>query len=262
MEYRELPPPAALSSAVQCIWTLQARAGELPAPEPVLPDGCIEMVFHLEGRFRADRGRGFRSQPAALVAGQLTRPLLLQPLSAVRTLGVRFRPGGARPLLQFPLHELTDGEAALVDVLGAAGAALSRAVLSAEDDGARMAAIESALLKASSRARPPRVAAAVEAIVRRRGALRVSDLRAFGLTGRHLLRRFRDEVGLGPKALCRVLRLQSALALRDRGGADWADVALQAGFCDQSHLVREARALAGAPPGALDDPGPLAAAFR
>jgi len=92
--------------------------------------------------------------------------------------------------------------------------------------------------------------------VRRRGAIRVSELRRFGLTGRHLLRRFRDEVGLGPKELCRVLRLQSALELRGAGCADWVEVALQAGFCDQSHLVREARALAGAPPGALDEPGP------
>src|SRR5207248_1627982 len=50
VRYRELRPAPDLSSAVECYWMLEEEAGPLAAAEPVVPDGCIEMVFHLEGR--------------------------------------------------------------------------------------------------------------------------------------------------------------------------------------------------------------------
>jgi methylphosphotriester-DNA--protein-cysteine methyltransferase len=71
---------------------------------------------------------------------------------------------------------------------------------------------------------------------------------------------FRDAVGIGPKALCRILRLRTAFAAQ-KAGAGWAQAALQAGFCDQAHLAREARTLLGAAPSEIDLRGPLSAAF-
>src|SRR5207248_8416262 len=65
---------------------------------------------------------------------------------------------------------------------------------------------------------------------------------------------------IGPKALCRIVRLRSAFAAH-QAGAGWTEAALGAGFCDQAHLAREARAVLGAPPCAFEERRPLAAAF-
>ena len=68
------------------------------------------------------------------------------------------------------------------------------------------------------------------------------------LSHRRFVELFRRDVGLGPKQLCRVLRLGRALRLASSGVPAWAHVASTAGYCDQSHLVREFRTIAGVSP--------------
>lgn len=84
----------------------------------------------------------------------------------------------------------------------------------------------------------------------RHGNMRIGDLCAdHGLSERQLRRRFLDAVGLSPKQYARILRLQSLVKLADhQTGTEWAGLALDAGYCDQSHLNRECRALTGLSP--------------
>ena len=60
-------------------------------------------------------------------------------------------------------------------------------------------------------------------------------------------RRFREHVGLPPKALARILRFERA-AERLRGGADLSDAALDSGYYDQAHFNRDFKAFAGVTP--------------
>jgi AraC-like DNA-binding protein len=84
------------------------------------------------------------------------------------------------------------------------------------------------------------------------GAVRVDDLAAeTGWSRRHLLTRFRDQVGLAPKATGRVLRFERASGLVVSGSSSLADIAATCGYSDQPHLVREFRALAGVTPTAF-----------
>jgi AraC-like DNA-binding protein len=78
-----------------------------------------------------------------------------------------------------------------------------------------------------------------------------------GWSRRHLASRFRQEVGLPPKMVARLLRFQRAYAARtltppDAGrGVDWAAVAAGCGYYDQSHLIRDFHEFAGSTPAAL-----------
>jgi len=59
-------------------------------------------------------------------------------------------------------------------------------------------------------------------------------------------------VGLGPEQMGRIPRFRAVLACVERGDAlDWAAVAHELGYADQSHLVRDAAAFAGLTPSAL-----------
>ena len=135
---------------------------------------------------------------------------------------------------------------------GRAARRLEEAVAEACDAAARVRLAEAFLLGCLDNG-PPRdaaVEAAVGQILRERGQVRLAALgAAAGLSERQLERRFRTAVGLGPKALSRLVRFQEVLRRVGGGeGPPLVQVALDCGYFDQSHLVRYFRELAGVAP--------------
>jgi transcriptional regulator GlxA family with amidase domain len=104
--------------------------------------------------------------------------------------------------------------------------------------------------RASRFAPPPAAAAALEIVRRTAGRIpceRVAD--TVGVSMRHLRRQVHDSTGRSPKAYARTLRLVHAMQLADAAAApDWAAVAAQSGYCDQSHFIRECLSLTGLAP--------------
>ena len=132
----------------------------------------------------------------------------------------------------------------------------SRDLREVQDAADSTAAAASAILARLSRHAPsPRIDArvrhAVEIIGRQRGRVSIDRLaRHIGLTRRHLERRFQTLVGISPKRLARIARFQHALQILH--GLDAAQrgtlTAIECGYADQAHFVREFRQLAGCAP--------------
>lgn len=259
MAYAEAPPPAALADRVACVWwrtpdataagdsgTSSVDDAEAPPAGPaigvaaagggdahlVLPDGCVDLVWHA-GRL--------------VVAGPDTGPVAAVPSSAT-TVGVRLRPGVAGVLGE-SAAALRDERVSADALWGHPGAELADRVADAGDDQARLALLTGHVARRSSAAPPPdaAVAAAVAALSAPRATV-ARAAQAAGLSDRQLRRRFLDHVGYGPKTLDRVLRLQRFLTLAIATTDDLASLAAAAGYADQAHLGREARALAAATP--------------
>jgi transcriptional regulator GlxA family with amidase domain len=67
-----------------------------------------------------------------------------------------------------------------------------------------------------------------------------------------LIARFRDQIGLPPKLLARVIRFDRAVrVLRAPGSTSLAAVAFDCGYADQAHLNRDFREFAGTSPTAF-----------
>src|SRR5262249_51822083 len=94
------------------------------------------------------------------------------------------------------------------------------------------------------------VAQAVALMRRARGGVGVQKVAAaLGVGERWLERAFARQVGYAPKTLARVVRFQSAVRLvQTSAPRPWIEIAYDAGYADQAHLVREFRALAGVTP--------------
>jgi AraC-like DNA-binding protein len=74
--------------------------------------------------------------------------------------------------------------------------------------------------------------------------------RGLGTTARTLERRVLDATGLSPRALRAVLRFRRVFRRLDRSPAgSWARVAVESGYYDQAHMIREFRRFAGVAPG-------------
>ena len=255
MEYRELAPPDALRSSVQCVWTLEGSAGELATDlQPVLPDGRPELILHLGDPFERVHENGVAERQSHLLfAGQLTRQLVLRPTGRIAVIGIRFHPDGASNLLAAPQHHLAGLTLPVDDILPALHASLEEVRSETGSPEEAVVLLMERLVPRLARVRPdPRVRHVVDAIAAARGQASVDALaRSAGLTRRHLERRFQDVVGISPKRLARITRFQFALSLLDRleGAERGIRTAAESGYADQAHFIRDFRALAGCPPG-------------
>jgi len=253
VRYREDRVRPALASRIECLW-LAEDAGAGPGPaERILPDGCTEWIFHLGAAYARIGDDGHPSlQPASFVVGPMSRPIAIAPTGPIRTLGVRFRPGGARETLGVPLETLADTTASAEELWGAAGRRIADEVGNAPDDAARRTAIQDFVQSRleKSPAGEARLASAVGEVLAGRGRRPVAEIaRRAGWGRRQLERAFRAGVGVTPKTLSRVIRFQNLLRVAGRAtGASWADLAARCGYADQAHLVRDFRELAGVTP--------------
>ncbi len=117
----------------------------------------------------------------------------------------------------------------------------------------RFSILDAFILSRVASARPPspEVTWAWSRLSRSRGRIRVGALAAeLGCSRRHLNARFREQVGLGPKMVARIMRFRhaSGLLAGDDGGR-FAEIAQACGYYDQAHLNRDFRDLAGTTPG-------------
>ncbi|XXF75350.1 AraC family transcriptional regulator [Myxococcaceae bacterium GXIMD 01537] len=252
--YEELAPPASMADAVDAFWRFRAPPrsdGAVPELHRVLPDGCTDLILH----FR-DGGPGARlSDPVLVVVGPMERFVLVDIEPGTGSLGVRFRPGHALPLLGVSPREVCGLSVPVADCAPAL-ALLQRKLEACASPHAALALLQDFVARrlASVRAEStPRAAQALRWLQSSGGQVRVSSLaRTLGMSERTLHRVVLDEAGVPPKLLARVLRFQRALSLlRSGAGEDLSAVALACGYADQAHLSREVRDLAGLTPSAL-----------
>src|SRR5258706_347288 len=87
-------------------------------------------------------------------------------------------------------------------------------------------------------------------LVRTGGRVRIAEVVGrSGWSERHLAARFREEIGLAPKAFARTLRFAAAVrALKTAAAPVLADLAQACGYYDQAHFTRDVGAFAGATP--------------
>jgi AraC-like DNA-binding protein len=261
MRYQEFPPPAGLAGLVDCLWlseSVAAQPGMAALSHRVLPDNRTDILWQDSG--------------AAFFVGMMSGWFDVPAERPVRTVAVRFRAGAAGLFLGgLPLASLMDGRADLQDLWGRAAAdRLGDALWSvARTDNERLALLTEALYdrlslaSAGARAATALASRAVAQLEASGGALRVETLAGeLGVSRQHLAAQFRDHVGLPPKLFARICRFRTAraaaLAAKEERAAqpgtpgravhDWAALALDSGYFDQSHLIRDFHDFTGTSP--------------
>lgn len=252
MQYTERKPQPPLSGFVECFWMLESEAPSTE-PERILPDGCVELILNFGAQFSQHDEDKRRLQPRSFLVGQMTGPILISPTGPVQLLGIRFHPGGTLPFLRVPLHEIIDK---VVD-LGGLSSQLERELLRVTSQvrslPEKTAAVErfltAQLLNSDHDAWLLQLAARV---VTTGGVVSVDRLASdAGISSRQLERRFLREVGLGPKLLGRIIRFQQVFRAVERSDFAWAEIAIECGYYDQAHLIRDFNQFARQTPAVL-----------
>lgn len=234
------PPAPALAELVEHYWRVR---WDVPGREPYVQHTLSNASVHL----CAERGN---SRIQGVVTGRFTRRLR----GRGRIFGVKFRPAGFHPFLGSSVAELADATISVRAVFGRAGDAYVRRVLALEDDESMAAAADEFL---DERMPPPdplvaQVNGIVALIVGERAITRVDHVaERTGVGKRTLQRLFHEYVGVSPKWIIQRYRLhEAAQRLAEGGDVVMADLALDLGYSDQAHFVRDFKAVVGRPPAA------------
>jgi AraC-like DNA-binding protein len=256
MEYVGRTPAPPLDRYIERIW--YCSDAPLHASERVLPGGgTLDLVVNLaEDALKSfDSANPARScaLAGALILGSRTRSFSYDPRQRASLVGAHFKPGAAFLFLGISPREIVDAHAALEDVWGCMGRELRERLLEARSTSERFRLLEQVLLSRLRSARPghPAARAALTAFRARGGTVRVAEVAAAtGLSHRRFVEVFEREVGLTPKLYARLQRFHHVKQrLATRGApASWAAFALERGYSDQSHLIRDFVAFSGLSP--------------
>ena len=260
MNYQTFQPHLDLRSLVKCFWTLEVPVEESSERQRILPDGCIEMVFMLgDDVKRIISDEEFIIQPRAMMIGQITEPFFIEPTGYVHSFAARFYPYGFASFVPGPIKNLANKETPLALLFGEKPSeALEKKITAATDTNKRIEIIEDFLLnKLKNKATIDNIVkSTIEAIFFTKGSATVNTLIESDLSKRRQIeRKFHKQVGMSPKQLCKVIRLQTALQmLLNPESESLTEIAYESSYYDQAHFTRDFQEFTGtSPKDFLDD---------
>jgi AraC-like DNA-binding protein len=247
----QLPPP--LGALVEHIWVARGRLGT-PWRNAILPDGAVDLMVNLgEPQYlclgtRQDRLAAFNH---SWLSGERMKPIVIEESGWVDLLGVRFRPGGAWPVLHIPVSEFTGHVVELDSLPDLEMEPLRQQLAEATSDDARVRRMQSWLMSrfCEGTSATPAVRYALKKMGKT-GLARIGQLVGeIGISHKQFLREFEKCVGLKPKAFARLRAFQQVI---DFIGHDqdpvWVDAALACGYHDQAHFIHEFQDFSGFTP--------------
>ncbi len=255
MSFHARRPRAPLDTCVDVLWSV-ASARTPHRLERVLPTGTAQLVLNLAAdrinTYDGHAGVPTGSEPGSILSGPRSTVAVIDGDAQYDVVGACIVPGGLPMLAPAAAYEMAEADIPL-DALwsDAIVSRLRDRLHAATTAAARLDVLEAGLIEQMRPRRlHPAVASALDAFARHPSAARVDRVvRESGFSARYLIDRFKAQVGLTPKRYCRVQRFQLAVARAHRGHAEeWADLALDCGFCDQAHLINEFRDFSGVPP--------------
>lgn len=194
----------------------------------------------------------FETYGLAMLSGARTAPFVIDNQQQDRVFGIQFRAAGTFPFFRIPADEIAD-LAVPLDTLWYSGAGeLRERLLAAASAESMFRVAESVMLAQAARALHlhPAVSFALGRFCRVPHSETVAEVTdRLGLSQRHFIQIFRDQVGLTPKALCRVRRFQYVLrSVHKAPEVDWVQIALESGYYDQAHFIHDFRSFSGLTP--------------
>jgi AraC-like DNA-binding protein len=190
---------------------------------------------------------------ASFVAGLHAAPTLVRPTApSWSCVELRLTPTAAHRIFGLPMHELANRTVALGDVAPEAEELVER--LREAPWAERFDLVERFLLgRLETASEPVRgVEWSWQELRRTNGRAVIEELASeLGWSHRRLIARFREQIGLAPKAVGRVMRFDRAASALRSAAAGLADIAYDCGYYDQAHMNREFRELGGTTPDAF-----------
>ncbi len=253
MDYQTYEPSAPINSFVKCYWTLDAPKSLSAEKQRIVPDGCMEMIFHhgdLYWQYLKDGS--YIVQPQCFVFGQITKMLEIEASGVTGIFSVRFHPGGFIPFASLTTKQMENRAVPLNELFDNGVQELEAKMLNALTTEDRIKIIEAFLIDKliAPESIDRIIKSSVKTILKLKGKLSVTELsKAVNTNRRQLERRFSSVIGLSPKQLAKIIRLQTAIhAMLSQDFNNLTTLAYEGDYFDQAHFIKDFKEFTGVSP--------------
>lgn len=226
-----------LQEYIICIWRITSKQTLIkPIINTVLPDACIDLIIDLQNRVAVFSGFSKNTEKISLEGN-------------VNFIGVRFKPGSIHMLYDIPGDQVMD-HTLMFDTLESQFDITP--VFNAPTIDMQLNIIKRYLMYKIKTSHNTHYTKLVDALYHNPTAQHVSDIAlSLGYEKRQLQRVFFKNYGVSPKVLLNILRLHKCLSLLFDDSKTMQNIALECGFYDQAHFIKEIKKYTGISPTVL-----------
>lgn len=249
--YNIYKPNIYLSDFVKYYWQFEWDSNSQAVHlNRIIPSGELQMIFHYKTPFReVCKYNQSLIQPQSLICGQQTEYKDIISGGPSGLFAVVFYPYALRAFFPNPVSEFTNQTISLDNFFRAETKELEERIIETNRIYSRLLLVEAFLLKRLSR--PNRfllTQKATNLITETSGQLTVNEIaNRLSISKRQLERIFLANIGISPKKFGRITRLNRSIKLF-REVEPLTTLAYEAGYFDQSHLIRDFKQFTGLSP--------------
>lgn len=249
MVFESFVPSDQLKNLVKEFWVVE-NEDPTPYQQKIIPDGYSEIIIHYGDSYKINLSGKWENQSNILFSSQISKYFFLENTGTSGMIGIKLHPLAFYELFGQNLASLTDTVIPLESLIPEHEQSLNKIGENEMGMNDRVQLAES-WLKSITPKTEPKVRLAIDRILEQRG---ITDIEALAseidLSARQLERQFKKMIGLTPKFYSRIIRFSNIFQVMDSEDTSWVKVALQSGYFDQSHFIRNFKEFTGEEPSA------------
>lgn len=244
-EFKIIQPTPLLAPYIKNYWLLKTIC-DSPTLVRTVPTGMMNLIFHRGNRLLSVHENDLH--PRVFLSGQEKSFADLEYAGQINMISVVFRPIGVRAFFNLPINKLNNLRVTAGDLEDKELVELEYSLINAEDDQLCILLIEQFLLKRLCHLAEYNLKR-IETTIRlinsgQTDIVKLADTAC--LSTKQFQRIFSEHVGSNPKEFSRIIRFQRALhILEENPKTALASLAYECGYFDQSHMIKEFKALSG-----------------
>lgn len=240
-------PRKELRPYVRYYWMLTS---DEPFSVLTFPIGCPQIIFHRKTPLYIPEIN--RSQSRLTISGQVNFAAHIQSDGNLEMIVAVFYPHTIGMFIDTPPSAFYNQEISGYDISNRQLDETAAKIFDSQGGHAAIAILENWLLtRISPTLNHRRISGSIDLLMRD-PAISVYGLADTAcLSLKQYARIFREQVGMNPKEYARVVRFQKALWMLQRGARNFAGISAECGYADQSHFIRDFKAMSGLTPKSL-----------
>ena len=247
MHFESINPRDSLKELIKEIWIYENN-DPIPSTQKIIPDGFSEIILHYGDPYEINLGSRWELQSNQLFSSQISKFFYLRNTGNSGMIGIKLYPTAFYEIFEISVQGCTDKVLPLQEVLTESEIPITASGFQYLPTLTKVASLED-WLEGYRPNYQPKVRSMVQEIMAKNGLVNLDQLAqnsGFGL--RQAERLFKKAIGITPKFFSRIVRFNHIFKIIEAKEESWISIALQSGFFDQSHFIKNFKEFTGEDP--------------